>query len=326
MMRGASVLIASGVALQSNETSTYSVLVLGDWGGSSDSRPTTSMETAVISGMANVASSKGSAMTLLLGDNFYHSGIKNSDRFDAGFEKAFSTSKSGFKDMPFYAIAGNHDHLGNVKVQIDYNGKGSGRWNFPDYDYTVDKTLPDGKKLRVCMFDSVKNTGLSHMFDNGTMLVAEGPTDLQAASVSWSKLESCLNSDADYLFTAAHYPAYSGCQHGSVMANTQLPDLLTKYNAHGHLAGHDHCMQHIERDGQFHVVAGAGSDGWYSYKSISGAQWYMSSNNHGSVTGGFAELEITSSGVKVIFYDNSGQQIHASGAKAPRSAFGVEVV
>merc|ERR1719454_2033404 len=119
---------------------------------------------------------------------------------------------------------------------------------------------------------------MSHICENGTMLEAEGPADLEVASVSWAKLESCLDSNADYLFTAAHYPAYSGCKHGSVMSNTQLPVLLKKYNAHGHLAGHDHCMQHIEREGRVHVVAGAGSDGWYDYKSISGAKWYMSSN------------------------------------------------
>lgn len=259
-------------------------------------------------------------MTLLLGDNFYQSGITSSSRFDTGFEEAFPTSTSGFQNMPFYAIAGNHDHLGKVSVQIDYHQKGSGRWNFPDYDYTLDKTLPDGKTLRICMFDSVKNTGLSHIFENGTEVTADGPTDLEAASVSWAKIESCLDSNADYLFTAAHYPAYSGCKHGSVMSGTQLPSLLSKYNAHGHLAGHDHCMQHIEREGIAHVVAGAGSDGWYSYSSISGAKWYMSSNNHGSVKGGFAEIAIGSSGAVINYYDNGGKVLYSSSNMVPRTS------
>jgi len=103
------------------------------------------------------------------------------------------------------------------------------------------------------------------------------------------------------------------------MANSQLPGLLKKYKAHGHLAGHDHCMQHIERDGILHVVAGAGSDGWYSYKSISGAQWYISSNNHGSVKGGFAELDISSSGAKMVYYDDKGSVLHTSNVFPPRS-------
>jgi len=313
-------LLAPAVALGMNvSTPIYSVLVLGDWGGSSDSTPVTSMEKAVISGMATIAEQQGSAMALLLGDNFYHSGITKDKRFEAGFENAFSTSKPGL-NMPFYAIAGNHDHMGNVKVQIDYHQKGSGRWNFPDYDYTIDKTLPDGKKLRICMFDSVKNTGLSHMYDNGTIVVPDGPADLQVASVSWSKLESCLDSDADYLFSAAHYPTYSGCQHGSVMSGTKLPGLLKTYNAHGHLAGHDHCMEHVEKNGQFHVVAGAGSDGWYKYSSISGEKWQISSGNHGTVKGGFAELRFSSSGVKVKYYDNNGNVLHKSDEHGPRTS------
>jgi len=275
------------------------------------------MESHVISGMSRVAAAKNSAMTLLMGDNFYSSGITSPTRFEPGFENAFSDPI--FTNMPFYAIAGNHDHRGDVSVQIEYNQQGSGRWNFPDYDYTVDKILPDGSKLRFCMFDSVQNYGFSEMLANGTLRVANGPEDLQAAAVSWGKLESCLNSDADYLFTVAHYPAYSGCSHGSVLANSQLPGLLTKYNAHGHFAGHDHCLEHIEKSSQFHVVVGAGSDGWYSYKSISGAKWYMSSNNRGSVKGGFAELEIDSSGAKVVYYDEQGSVLYMSGNVGPRS-------
>merc|ERR1712107_147810 len=88
---------------------------------------------------SEIAVAKNSAMTLLLGDNFYSSGITTPSRFEPGFENAFS--QSAFSSMPFYAIAGNHDHLGNVHVQIEYHKQGSGRWNFPDYDYTIDKSL-----------------------------------------------------------------------------------------------------------------------------------------------------------------------------------------
>merc|ERR1712048_960818 len=164
-----------------------------------------------------------------------------------------------------------------------------------------------------------KNTGVSEMLDNGTLRVANGPEDLQAASISWSKLESCLDSDADYLFTVAHYPAYSGCQHGSVMANTALPGLLSKYNFHGHIAGHDHCLQHIEKNGQFHVQVGAGSRSWYSYNSINGAKFHMAKDNKGSVEGGFAELEIGSSGVKIVYYDEQASVLYTTGTLGPRS-------
>lgn len=104
------------------------------------------------------------------------------------------------------------------------------------------------------------------------------------------------------------------------MANTELPGLLKQYNAQGHFAGHDHCMQHIERDDHFHALAGAGSDGWYKYSSISGAKWYMDSKNKGSVKGGFAELSIDSSGAKINYYDDKGSVLYTSKTYGPRSS------
>jgi len=279
------------------------------------------MESAVISGMAKVAADKGSAMTLLLGDNFYMDGVTSTKRFDKGFEEAFPTSTPAFQNMPFYAVAGNHDHSGDVSVQIDYHQKGSGRWNFPDYDHTVDQVLPDGKTLRICMFDSVKNTGMSHRFENGTLQVAEGPADLEVASVSWAKLESCMDSKADYLFTAAHYPVWSGCEHGSVMKGTKLPDLIRHYGAQGHFAGHDHCLEHIEHDGILQIVAGAASYGWSKFGSQNGEVWHLGSDNKGlfGPKGGFAELSIGSSGAQINFYDNKANLLHSTGTLEPRT-------
>lgn len=296
-------------------TSAYSVLLVGDWGGGSNSNPVTKSERSVIAGMAKVASSKGSALTLLMGDNFYESGIsaQHKDRFSSGFEDAFSAS--AFKDMPFYAIAGNHDHWGDVSVQVDYHQQGSGRWNFPQHNYNVDETLPDGKTLRFCMFDSVDLIGLSHMLDNGTKLVPQGPKNLQAAAVAWDALETCLSSDADYLFTVAHYPAYSGSSHGSVMESTKLPSLLSKYHASGHLAGHDHSLQHIEMDGQLHVVSGAGRAADYGYSKISGCKYHMANSD----TGGFAELSIDAKGAQVIYYSAAGSVAYSSAYVAPRT-------
>jgi len=309
-------LVGSAAGMAANESaSTYSVLLVGDWGGASNSKPVTKSEKSVIAGMAKVASSKGSALTLLMGDNFYDSGIdsKHKDRFSAGFEDAFSAS--AFKNMPFYAIAGNHDHWGDVSVQVDYHQKGSGRWNFPQHNYNVDETLPDGKKLRFCMFDSVDLIGMSHMLDNGTKIVPEGPRNLQTAAINWKALETCLDSDAEYLFTVAHYPAFSGSSHGSVMESTKLPSLLSKYRATGHLAGHDHTLQHIDRDGQLHVVSGAGNAADYGYSKISGCKYHMS----GLDTGGFAELAISSKGAQAIYYSANGAVVYSSATVGPRT-------
>ena len=86
---------------------------------------------------------------MLLGDNFYGSGI-HGDTSNCRFQKTFEArliclcsvtdsmmirrccpqdiyNATSLKDTPFYAIAGNHDHGGNVSAQIAYSGVQS-RW------------------------------------------------------------------------------------------------------------------------------------------------------------------------------------------------------
>merc|ERR1712176_879590 len=90
-------------------------LAIGDWGGSSDSSPTTAAELDNAVGMAATAAALGGIRFVLAeGDNFYSSGIHGDEhcqRFVDGFENVFPQAEL---QVPFYAIAGNHDHGGNV--------------------------------------------------------------------------------------------------------------------------------------------------------------------------------------------------------------------
>ena len=116
--------------------------VIGDWGGESSSNPANAGERAVAKGMAARGSPE---FVLAVGDNFYEYGLEPSsyvDRFQETFETVF-TAKT--LDVPFYALCGNHDHRGNVQVQVQYAKNESSRWTMPDLFYTFTREVhPEG--------------------------------------------------------------------------------------------------------------------------------------------------------------------------------------
>jgi tartrate-resistant acid phosphatase type 5 len=60
--------------------------------------------------------------------------------------------------VPWYLIAGNHDHYGNVTAEIVYSDH-SDRWNFPSLYYTKSFTAPDGSTLDIIFIDTVDLAG-----------------------------------------------------------------------------------------------------------------------------------------------------------------------
>ena len=110
----------SSEELRRDAETPLSFLVLGDWGGSSDSSPTTAAQVANGKGMAAVAANLSAQFIMAVGDNFYSTGIHGDDhaqRFVDTFEKCYTEDPL---DLPWYALAGNHDHHGNVSAQIAY--------------------------------------------------------------------------------------------------------------------------------------------------------------------------------------------------------------
>ena len=81
--------------------------------------------------------SRDTHFTLLLGDNFYKRGVGSVN--DVLFDEYFESMYEGpcLMGMPFYAMLGNHDYMGNAQAQIDYSiqQRGTGRWVMPDKSY-----------------------------------------------------------------------------------------------------------------------------------------------------------------------------------------------
>eukprot|EP00931_Biecheleriopsis_adriatica_P017940 TRINITY_DN12701_c3_g1_i1.p1 TRINITY_DN12701_c3_g1~~TRINITY_DN12701_c3_g1_i1.p1 ORF type:complete len:387 (-),score=61.17 TRINITY_DN12701_c3_g1_i1:55-1113(-) len=326
------MLVATPVAVQS---SGVSFLAVGDWGGGSDKHPTTAGQRAAAAGMSKMADKLGVQGVLLLGDNFYEDGVAScsSQRFEETFEEVYTAD--AFNDLPFYVIAGNHDHNGNVNAQVEYKDQ-SGRWHFPSLWYRMNFTFNSSsgvlRTLDLLMIDTVNLAGdSSDNCDNCTRL---GPLNSLDAELQWEWIESQLRSStADFLWVAGHYPIFSAGNDGTndILVKRLLP-MLKQHGAH-YVDGHDHMLEHISYDGVEMFVTGMGRECCYGTKNIatvpSGAIQFMISGDGGQgtavgpkpsgpVQGGFASIEFDDV-VNVVYYNQDGDVLYGAPAVKPRS-------
>ena len=84
----------------------------------------------------------------ILGDNFYTRGVKDDHdkRFEETYSNVFNTPSL---KIPWYVIAGNHDHHGNVSAQISYSRR-SPFWKFPNYWHAQKWIIPGKDNMVNC--------------------------------------------------------------------------------------------------------------------------------------------------------------------------------
>lgn len=296
------------VGVSKNRTS-IKFLAVGDWGGLPYPPYVTDVEEATAQEMGKIAEQMGADFILALGDNFYYKGVTSVDspRFQETYESVY-TAKS--LQVPWYVIAGNHDHAGNVKAQIDYS-KRSNRWKFPSYYYELNFHIPNtGKTLTIIMLDTVMLCGNS---DDFTDEKPRGPLNEVDANRQLTWLEERLAlSKADFLLVAGHYPVWSVSEHGPTQCLLQsLYPLLNKYNATAYLCGHDHNLQYIEESGIGYVVSGAGNfldpDVRHWNNVPKGSVKFFT--GQASTMGGFVHAEVTKDKMTVTYFQAKGTSL-----------------
>eukprot|EP01083_Nonionella_stella_P310651 1104655_1 len=130
-------------------------IIMGDWGGDNRWPFTTPIQLSTRDIMDRVASKHHITAVITLGDNYYKRGVKNEydPRFQQTFERIYNTSN--LIDIPWYAIAGDHDWKGNVSAQIEYT-KHSSKWNMLHYYYHKIWTIPQSQQtLEVILLDTI---------------------------------------------------------------------------------------------------------------------------------------------------------------------------
>jgi len=220
--------------------------VIGDIGGVPYPPYTTPSQKEVAALLAKVTGQLKCSFVLGVGDNFYFDGVSNitDPRFKQTFERTYDM------DLPWYMIAGNHDHIKNVTAQIGYT-KVSNRWKFPFFYYSQVHAIPDSsKKIQIVMID--------------TILCWNKKVDgIPESEVQWKWIEDKLNeSTSDYLIVAGHHPVLSGGLHGSTECLVRrLKPLLEKHKVSAYFSGHDHNLQHIKENNSDvnYFVSGSGN-------------------------------------------------------------------
>jgi hypothetical protein len=112
----------------------------------------------VAGAMGRVAARERVHFVVLTGDNFYPAGVRNVHdiQWQDKFERLYDDPS--LRELPFFAVLGNHDHRGNAKAQLEYAAlrRGSGRWRMPGSHYYQDFGQADGRVLlRIVFLDTV---------------------------------------------------------------------------------------------------------------------------------------------------------------------------
>jgi len=232
--------------------------IIGDIGGLPKPPFTTWMQRKVADEMEKVMSKKDCRFIIALGDNFYYTGVQSVD--DPRFKQTFeNTYKKTFHYVPWYFVAGNHDHISNVSAQIAYS-KVSSRWKFPHYFHSKVHAIPNtSKTVHVILIDTTLLADVCANYKKRNSPLANG-------QLKWIE-DELKSSSSEYIIVGGHHPVLSAGSHGShPCLLSKLKPLLEKYSVTAYFSGHDHNLQHIDdpESNVAYFVSGSGNfyNGW----------------------------------------------------------------
>ncbi|XP_058029096.1 tartrate-resistant acid phosphatase type 5 [Ahaetulla prasina] len=287
-------------------------IAVGDWGGLPNAPFYTAREVAVAKEMGRTVASLGADFILSLGDNFYYNGV--TDMYDKRFQETFESvfQAPSLRKLPWYVVAGNHDHSGNVSAQIAYS-KISKRWHFPKYYYKLRFKVPGSNTtVAILMIDTVTICGNSDDFQSEQPLRPQN-VGMARSQLSWLRKQMASSQD-DYLLVAGHYPVWSVGKHGPTECLVkQLQPLLLKHKATAYLCGHDHNLQYLQDKGGIgHVLSGAGNfmdDSKQHLRKVPNGYLRFFYGQPAS-QGGFAYFEIDGKEMRIFYIEARGKSLY----------------
>lgn len=269
-------------------------LVVGDWG-----RRGIPEQRAVARGMAQIAARYGSSFVISTGDNFYEDGVRdiNDPHWQASFNDVYDDPAL---NIPWYAALGNHDHQGRADAQVAYT-EHDARWYMPDYYYAINKRIDTRAHAQFVFLDT---TPFCRRYLPGGVEEIDSVSGASADIQKYWLRHMLGPSRSTWKIVIGHHPILSGSPfHGGMEElQAEIEPSLVRYGVQAYLSGHEHDMQHLEKEGVNHIISGAGSE----YRAT-GAHDYT---RFCRSTLGFAAITLTAEVMEIRFCDETGEVVH----------------
>ncbi len=281
-------------------TGTVRFVAFGDTGEGNEA------QYAVGQAMATLCAEKGCDFGILLGDNFYDSGVEGVD--DPQWQDKFELP---YEDItfPLYPTLGNHDYGGNgIGVDFDTNKA----------QYQIDYTNISQIWTLPSKYHSFK---LEHaeFWDLDTNQIMTDPINGDATPQQNWLTSGLASSAATWKIAFGHHPYISNGDHGNAgsyenLEGIPLPFVTGKSvkefvedaicgKVDVYICGHDHNLQWLEpKCGTEFIVSGAGSKS----EGLPGDNpaYFVAPD-----TEGFVWIEIKDDTFTGVFYDQTGKEL-----------------
>ena len=199
----------------------------GDWGD-----PTKDLKDTIAS-IKRVCPNR--SFNLLLGDNFYPSGVSSVN--DPQFATFTDIVLSGTQ-LPHHVILGNHDYMASVAAQIQFS-QVSAYWDLPSTYYRR-MHVENGITVCLIMIDTIQ-------WDSTQVAWIEA--QLQAPE---------CDTSSSWTIVSGHYPIWSSGDYSDrSYLKSDLVPLLHKYGVQLYLSGHEHLHEVFYDGSVVQVTSGA---------------------------------------------------------------------
>jgi hypothetical protein len=230
---------------------------------------------------------------VMLGDSFMPRGVQSSD--DPLWRRCFEDPyPEALLPMPFYAVPGGRDLLGNRAALFDY-GKTNSRWTMPGpaYNFVLQS---HGKKVSFIGIDTAAYLG---------------DVDPETTRSARQTLRSCIeSSEATWHIMFGYTPFYCHGEGGKVETSKRLDELgrrqLEEVGIDFYIASGDHHLELVQpKTGLVQITSGGGG-GPEAARSMT----WGDDTVFAHTGGGFTWLRFDGQTWEVSFRDNDGRVLY----------------